>query len=286
MSALEARAALRTCLRAETCDIVASVFDPISARIAASLGYRSGILAGSIASLSVLGAPDIVLLTLSELVEQARRICRAAPGMPLIVDADHGYGNALNVRRTIEDLEAAGVAAITVEDTDLPAPAESHGPAGLIPLEAGIGKIEAALHARRDDSLVIVARTSAVSLTNVQDAVRRCRAYAEAGADAVFLSGPARRIDVETVADAVHCPIILSARPSDMDAPHEHGVRLILGGHGPARMSIVALYESMVVEAKQRGISDAVDRSGDANDLLRQLTLGDEYADWRRRFVR
>src|SRR5581483_3169109 len=96
-----------------------SVFDPISARIAADLGFEVGMLAGSVASLAVLGAPDLILLSLSEFADQAYRINRAAD-LPLLVDADHGYGNALNVMRTVEELETAGVAALSIEDTALP----------------------------------------------------------------------------------------------------------------------------------------------------------------------
>src|SRR5476649_1671789 len=113
------RERLRTVLAGATCVHPGSVFDPISARIAESIGFEIGMLAGSTASLTVLGAPDLIVLTLGELAEQAYRICRAGT-LPLLVDADHGYGNALNVRRTVEELENSGVAALTIEDTVLP----------------------------------------------------------------------------------------------------------------------------------------------------------------------
>ena len=98
-----------------------SVFDPVSARIARHLGAELGILGGSVASAAVLAAPDLIVLTLSELADQVRRITRAAD-VSLMVDADHGYGNALNVIRTVQELEAAGAAALTIEDTLLPTP--------------------------------------------------------------------------------------------------------------------------------------------------------------------
>src|SRR4030088_2203532 len=104
----------------------ASVHDAISARIAADLDFELGMFAGSVASLAVLGAPDLIVLTLSEFADQAYRIGRAAE-LPLLVDADHGYGNALNVMRTVEELEIAGVAALSIEDTVLPAPFGGHG---------------------------------------------------------------------------------------------------------------------------------------------------------------
>ncbi len=118
----------RAVLQGALCIHPASVFDPVSARIAEDLGFEAGMFAGSIASLTVLGAPDIIVLTLSEFAEQAHRICRAG-SLPLLCDADHGYGNALNVMRTVEELEAAGVAALSIEDTDLPQP---HGTGGCL----------------------------------------------------------------------------------------------------------------------------------------------------------
>ena len=114
------RAQFRALLASSACYHTASVFDPMSARIAAALGFEVGILGGSVASLQVLAAPDFALITLSEFVEQATRIGRVAR-LPVIADADHGYGNALNVMRTVVELERAGVAALTLEDTLLPA---------------------------------------------------------------------------------------------------------------------------------------------------------------------
>src|SRR5208282_1091129 len=113
------RQRFRAVLAGSACVHPGSVFDPISARIAEDIGFETGMFAGSIASFTVLGAPDLVVLTLTEFAEQIRRITRAG-GLPLLVDADHGYGNALNVMRTVQELEAAGVAALTIEDTLLP----------------------------------------------------------------------------------------------------------------------------------------------------------------------
>ncbi|HET7594321.1 MAG TPA: isocitrate lyase/phosphoenolpyruvate mutase family protein, partial [Stellaceae bacterium] len=116
----ERRRRFRAILPGQRCIRPASVFDAISARIAEDLGFEAGMFAGSVASLAVLGAPDLIVLTLSEFAGQAYRICRAG-NLALLVDADHGYGNALNVMRTVQELETAGVAALTIEDTALPA---------------------------------------------------------------------------------------------------------------------------------------------------------------------
>ena len=160
----------RAILNGNDCVRPASVFDPLSARIAEHLGFEVGLLAGSTASLTVLGAPDLMLMTASELVQQAQRHCRAV-SIPLLVDADHGYGNALNVGRTIEDLATVGVAAATIEDTILPTPFGANARSRIITLEEGVGKMRAALAARPDQAFAIVARTSASLASNVEDIV-------------------------------------------------------------------------------------------------------------------
>src|SRR5579863_2470807 len=148
------RERLRGIIAGPRCIYPGSVFDPISARIAEDLGFEAGMFAGSIASFTVLGAPDIIVLTLTEFAQQAYRINRAGK-LPLLVDADHGYGNALNVKRTVEELETAGVAALTIEDTLLPRPYGPSGKPSLISLEEGVGKMQAALAGRQDKSLVV-----------------------------------------------------------------------------------------------------------------------------------
>jgi oxaloacetate decarboxylase len=137
----------RAILNGNECIRPASVFGPLSARIAEHLGFELGLFAGSTASLTVLGAPDLVLLTASEFAQQAHRVCRSM-SIPLLVDADHGYGNALNVARTIEELATVGVAAATIEDTILPMPFGANGKSGLISVEEGVGKMRAAIAGR------------------------------------------------------------------------------------------------------------------------------------------
>ena len=148
MNWTERRARMRAILEGDACIYPASVFDPMSARLAQSIGFEAGMFAGSVASLTVLGAPDFILLTLTEFAEQALRINRAA-SLPVLADADHGYGNALNVMRTVQELEAAGLSALTIEDTLLPRP---FGDATVRPvsIEEGVGKMKAAIAARSD----------------------------------------------------------------------------------------------------------------------------------------
>src|SRR5712664_187910 len=158
MNLTQRRERFRDILAGGRCVHPASVYNPLSARIAEDLGFELGMFAGSIASLTVLGAPDLIVLTLTEFAAQAYRINRAGK-LPLMVDADHGYGNALNVKRTVEELETAGVAAMTIEDTLLPRPF-GESATRLIPVEESIGKMRAALGGRQDPKLVIAGRTS------------------------------------------------------------------------------------------------------------------------------
>src|ERR1700742_151772 len=169
------RERFRAVLAGDRCVHPGSVFDPISARIAEELGFEVGMFAGSIASFTVLGAPDLIVLTLSEFAEQAYRINRAGK-LPLLVDADHGYGNALNVMRTVEELETAGIAGLTIEDTTLPTPYGATAQT-LIPIAEGVSKMKAALAGRHDKRLILVGRTSALGITGLDDTIARLKAY-------------------------------------------------------------------------------------------------------------
>src|SRR6202035_2549890 len=181
------RETLRAILSGPACIRPGSVYDAISIRIAEDLGFKLGMFGGSVASLAVLGDPDIALITLTEFAEQMRRMSRAA-ALPVLVDADHGYGNALNVRRTVQELDTAGAAGLTIEDTLLPQ-AFGETKTQLISLDEGVGKMKAALDGRGDPSLVIMARTGAVSITGLEDAIMRAKAYEATGVDALFFTG-------------------------------------------------------------------------------------------------
>jgi carboxyvinyl-carboxyphosphonate phosphorylmutase len=241
------RDALRSILSGSSCIRPGSVYDAISIRIAEDLGFELGMFGGSVASLAVLGDPDIALITLTELAEQMRRMSRAA-SLPVLVDADHGFGNALNVRRTIEELEAAGAAGLTIEDTLLP---QAFGQAGtqLIPLEEGVGKMKAALDARGDPSLVIIGRTGAASITSLENAIARARAYEATGVDALFFTGVKTRSELEAIAAATKLPIVLGGAPEEMSSDLGYlvgkRVRIALQGHAPVAAATLAVYETL-----------------------------------------
>ena len=246
MAFRQRREALRAVLSGSTCIHPGSVYDAISIRIAEDLGFEIGMFGGSVASLAVLGDPDIALITLTEFAEQMRRMSRAAT-LPVVVDADHGYGNALNVRRTIEELETAGAAGLTIEDTLLP-PAFGATKTQLISLEEGVGKMKAALGARRDPSLAIIGRTGAVSISSLEDAIARAKAYEATGVDALFLTGIKAKVELEAIAGATRLPIILGGTPeamSDLTYLGAQRVRIALQGHAPISAATQAVYATL-----------------------------------------
>jgi carboxyvinyl-carboxyphosphonate phosphorylmutase len=281
----ERRKKFRAILAGDACVHPGSVADPMTARITQEAGFEAGIFAGSVASMAVLAAPDLIVLTLSEFADQARRIGRACD-LPLLVDADHGYGNALNVRRTVEELEMAGVAGLSIEDTVLPNPFGSGGKASLVPLEEGIGKMRAALDARIDPDLVIAGRTSAPGIAGVEEAVRRAKAYEDVGVDALFLVGVKDRDDLAAIAAEVSTPIILgSASREMMDRAWlaSLGVRVCLQGH---KVHAVGLAAFMAAQAALANGTHPDDLEGAApGDTMKRLIRNADYAAWTKAFL-
>jgi carboxyvinyl-carboxyphosphonate phosphorylmutase len=255
------------------------VYDPISARVAEDLGFEAGMFAGSIASLTVLGAPDLIVLTLSEFADQAHRICRAGE-LPLIVDADHGYGNALNVRRSVEELETAGVACLTIEDTLLPQRFGQTG-AEFLEIDAGVGKMKAALDARQDASMIVLGRTSAVGPNGVDDGIRRAAAYLDAGVDGIMFVGVKTRAELEAIAGAIGAPIMLGGSGADLKDPTylaEYGVRVSLQGHQPFMAAVQAMHDCL--KALRDGTPPAQLEGIASSELMNQLSRDASYRDW------
>lgn len=233
-------------LRGQECVPLASVFDPLSARMAVDLGFAGGILAGSVASLAILGAPDLTLLTLTELADLVRRITRAG-SLPLLVDADHGYGNALNAARTVRELHAVGAAAMTLEDTRLPQ-AFDGGPYDLIGQDEAVGKLSAAVAAKPNPDFAIIARTTAYLSEGLDGALTRVRHYARTGVDAVFVTGLRTQDEVAAVAEvACGLPLLLYALGdcTDPAALAPLGVRLLIMGHMPIAAAAEAAWDSL-----------------------------------------
>ena len=275
------RQRFRQILQGTECITPVTVFDPLSARMVEDLGGQVGMLAGSVAAMAILGAPDKMLITASEFADMALRICRAGD-LAVIADADHGYGNAMNVQRTIRELDHAGLAAITIEDTDLPQPFGSVN-AQLLSIEEGTGKMRAAVAGRVDPDLVILARTSAATITGRDDCIARIKAYAKTGVDGITLIGAGSRDDLDALCAATELPIMLGGLGSIAPTPDEAakmGARICLRGHQPYLASLAATYsaiqqvlgENASVQKSQEAAPPVIDAK-----ILRGLTREDAY---------
>ena len=286
MNLTNRRQRFRSILEGNRCVHPGSVFDPISARIAEDLGFEVGMFAGSIASGTVLGAPDLIVLTLTEFAQQIHRICRAGD-LSLLVDADHGYGNALNVRRTVEELETAGVSGLTIEDTVLPLSFGSAGEGNLISVEEGVGKMKAALSARQDPTLCIAGRSSALRFGGLEEAIKRTKAYEQAGVDAMFLAGAQTKDEVLAVRAETTIPLILGGAGgelSDLDFLGNAGVKVALQGHLSFQASIKAVYDTM--KSLRDGVSPADLQDNLASStLMDQVTRRSDYGQWTKDFL-
>ena len=262
-----------------------SVFDPVSARLARHLGADLGILGGSIASAVVLGAPDLIVLTLSELADQVRRITRAAD-VSLLVDADHGYGNALSAMRTVEELEAGGASALTLEDTALPA-AYGESSLGLISVGEMVGKLRAGVTGRRDPSLVVLARTSAPATRSAEEVRQRVAAYAETGVDGIMLIGVTKRDQLEAIRQTTSLPLVMgSSSPdvSDEEFLRANGVRVVLRGHQTFFVAMKALHDAMK-HLVDGGSTDALNEIAASAELQNAVLNTDAFAQWEREFL-
>jgi carboxyvinyl-carboxyphosphonate phosphorylmutase len=273
------REALRAVLNGNICVRPGSVYDATSIRIAHDLGFPLGMFGGSVASLAVLGDPDITLITLTELCEQMRRMSRAAE-LPVIVDADHGYGNALNVRRTVQELEAAGAAGLTIEDTLLP---QAFGVAEpqLISLQEGLGKMKAALDGRSDPSLVIFGRTGTrgggPKASSFAECVERAKAYEATGVDALFFTGLTTREEVQAIASATKLPLVLGNTQGELDDPTfliSQRVKIALQGHAPFAAATQAVYETL--KALREGTAPKNLKGLAASELTARVTRAAE----------
>ncbi|MFV3405670.1 MULTISPECIES: isocitrate lyase/PEP mutase family protein [Pseudomonas] len=276
------RNALRELFDSGSCYHTASVFDPMSARIAADLGFEVGILGGSVASLQVLAAPDFALITLSEFVEQATRIGRVAQ-LPVLADADHGYGNALNVMRTVIELERAGVAGLTLEDTLLPAQFGRKS-TDLISVEEGVGKIRAALEARVDPALAIIARTNA-GVLSTEEIIVRTQSYQKAGADGICMVGVKDFDQLEQIAEHLSVPLMLvtygNPNLRDDERLARLGVRIVVDGHAAYFAAIKATYDCLRLQRGQQNKSENLS----ATELSHTYTQPEDYIRWAKEYM-
>lgn len=200
-------AALRKRLAQPEVLVAPGAYDCVGARLVEMAGFEAIYLTGSGMSMSALGAPDVGLMSFSEILDRAVRIADVV-SIPVIVDADTGYGGPLNIIRTVRAFERAGLSGIQLEDQAWPKKCGHEGGRNLVPTEEMVGRIKAAVDARVDDDLVIVARTDARTDQGMAAALERAARYAEAGADIIFVESPENEAELAEVARTVRAPVL------------------------------------------------------------------------------
>ena len=189
--------------------VAPGVYDALTAGLAAAAGFKALYVSGAAIAYTRLGRPDIGLVSMAEVADTIALLRDRVP-TPLIVDADNGYGNALNVQRTVRVFERAGAAAIQLEDQTMPKRCGHLRDKSLIPVAEMVGKVRAALDARASEQTLIIARTDAVAVEGVGAAIERARRYAEAGADVLFVEAPQSRAQLAEVTAGLRglCPLM------------------------------------------------------------------------------
>ena len=281
------RERFRQVISRDTCTLAANIFDPLSARIAHMLEYEVCVLSGSVGKVANLGVPDIVLSNMSDVVDHCRRITRMAE-VSLMVDAEDGFGNAVNVVRTVREMEAAGVSAIEIEDNFVPKRFNMANP-GLVSKEEQVGKLKAAVAARTDPTTVIVARSAALSECPLEEALERIAAYSETGAEAVMLTGVRNREQLEAVHQVTPLPLCVLSPPAEVrnDAAFlaANGVRILMLGNPTFAVAVKAIYDSLT-HLKEGGALEDLREWQAPPELLRAVNRTDEFLQLQEEYLR
>ena len=282
-----ARERFRRVISRPECTLAANIFDPLSARIAHMLDYEVCFLSGSVGKVANLGVPDIVMTNMSDLVDVCRRITRIAD-VSLMHDGEDGFGNAVNVVRSVKELEAAGVSAIEIEDAIPPLRFNQENP-GLYSQEEQLGKLEAAVAARTDPMTVIVARTTALTHFPLDEALDRIKAYSQTGVEAIRLAGLRTRAQLEEVHQATPLPLTVLSPPDDMMKDMlflaANGVRILMAGNPSFGMAVQAVYDCFKHLKEGGALEDLASREA-SPELLRQVNRTDEFIQLQQQYLR
>lgn len=200
-------ARLRAALSGDGLVMAPGVFDCLTARLGELAGFEMLYMTGSGVSITRLGAPDVALLSFSEILDQAKRIADVTT-LPVLADVDTGYGGPLNVIRTVREMERAGISALQIEDQDWPKRCGHEPGRRVVPIAEMVGRLHAAVDARQDPDVLIVARTDARSSEGIDAAIERANRYAEAGADVLFVESPESVEEMQRVAREVNAPTL------------------------------------------------------------------------------
>ncbi|MGY1986860.1 oxaloacetate decarboxylase [Blastococcus sp. SYSU DS0669] len=270
------RARLRELLDGPEPLIAPGAYDALSARLVEQAGFGAVYMTGFGTTASLIGRPDVGLLTGAEMVDNARRIV-AAVDVPVIADADTGYGNAVNVVRTVQLYEQAGVAALQLEDQVSPKKCGHMSGKAVIPTEEMAGKIRAAVAARRDPDLLVIARTDAVAVSGVEDAIARARAFAEAGADVLFVEAPTSAEDIARVAEELRgtAPLLFNWAEGGRTPPLTYQRIAELG----FSLVLYPIGTLLAATAGMRSLLDVLKRDGVPTSALDALPSFGEFTD-------
>ncbi len=287
-AAISPRQRLRQLLHEPGLVIAPGAYDGLSARLIEQAGFDVVYMTGSGAANSLLGEPDVGLTTMTEMASQAARIC-AAVDLPVIADADTGYGGLLNVRRTVQEYERAGVAGLHIEDQTFPKRCGHFAGKTVVPIEDGIARIRAALAARRDPELVIIARTDAAAVEGLDAALRRARAYADAGADMLFVEAPhgvdelreiGRSFRVPLIANMVEGGATLILPAAELEAM---GFKLVLHAGALLRAAALAV-QQVLAHIKEHRTTLGIEHRLISFDERNRITNLDGMLGWADRF--
>jgi 2-methylisocitrate lyase-like PEP mutase family enzyme len=249
-------------IQARTGLVVPGAYDGVSARLCERAGFEAVYMTGYGTSASRLGLPDLGFAGLAEMVDNVRQMA-AAVRIPLIADADTGYGGALSVQRTVRAYEAAGAAALHLEDQVWPKRCGHLAGKAVIPCAEMVAKIEAALGARSDPDVLLIARTDAIAVTGFDDALARARAYAAAGADVLFVEAPRTVEEVEAIPRLFEKPCLFNYAPGGR-SPLLPLARLRSLGYGVILLPVQTLFAAAHAIA---GYLDALRRAGEPGAL-------------------
>jgi carboxyvinyl-carboxyphosphonate phosphorylmutase len=273
----------RTLLAGPGIIVAPGVWDGFSAKLVEHLGFKAAYASGGMISSSLLGKPDIGLVTMSEMVTQVKNIVSAID-IPVISDADTGYGNAMNVMRTVKEFEQVGVAGIHIEDQELPKRCGNLEGKRIISRSEMVSKIKAAVDARKDRSFILIGRTDARGVSGLNEAIKRGRAYADAGADMLFIEAPQSLEDLKTIGNSFkNMPLMVAMGGNKTpNVPVKQleamGFKLVIFPGIVQKIAAKAILEHMQV-FREQGDADAVkDKQLSFNELFGLLGIKEFFA--------
>ena len=275
-SSASAGPSLRELFEAGEMVLAPGCYDALGARLVEEAGFSAAYMTGFGSAAARLGRPDVGLMTLSEMVDNARRIAQAVD-IPVIADADTGYGNSINVIRTVREYEAAGVSAIHLEDQVMPKKCGHMSGKQVVPAREMAAKVSAAVAARRSPEFLIIARTDARAVEGLEAALSRARRYREAGADALFVEAPQSVDEIEAVGRAFpDVPLLFNYAEGGRTPPMSHARLRELG------FALVIFPLSMLLSATaaMRAALTRIKADGTPIELLPSLLGFDEFLEF------